>query len=99
MYYVVFLFKPRIGYSSCDGLYIYRNLFITLLFSLKQCYNETCYEEVMVYMQPFSIKYGTTCEPAHEIMILIAYANSQGSGATAHPRNHARAFAVRTHVV
>ena len=22
---------------------------------LKQCYNETCYEEVMVYMQPFSI--------------------------------------------
>lgn len=55
MYYVVFLFKPRIGYSSCDGVYIYRNLFITLLFSLKQCYNETCYEEVMVYMQPFSI--------------------------------------------
>ena len=52
---VVFLFKPRIGYSSCDGVYIYRNLFITLLFSLKQCYNETCYEEVMVYMQPFSI--------------------------------------------
>ena len=45
----------RIGYSSCDGVYIYRNLFITLLFSLKQCYNETRYEEVMVYMQPFSI--------------------------------------------
>ena len=35
-------------------------------------------------------------EPAHEIMVLIAYLNSEGPGETAHPRSLARAFAVRT---
>ena len=38
-------------------------------------------------------------EPTHEILVLIAYANSEGSGATAHPRSHARAFSVRTYGV
>ena len=38
-------------------------------------------------------------EPAHEIMVLIAQANSEGSGEAAYPRNLARAFAVRTHKV
>ena len=38
-------------------------------------------------------------EPAHEIMVLVAQANSEGSGETAHPRSLARAFAVCTHKV
>ena len=35
-------------------------------------------------------------EPAHEIMILITYATSEGSGEPAHPRSLVRTFAVRT---
>ena len=38
-------------------------------------------------------------EPAHEIMVLITYATSDGSGKPAHPRSLARAFAVRTHEI
>ena len=38
-------------------------------------------------------------EPAHEIMELITYATSEGSGEPAHPSSLARAFAVRTHEV
>ena len=44
----------------------------------------------------FSIK---TYEPAHEIMVLITQATSEGSGEPAHPRCLARAFAIRTHKV
>ena len=40
-----------------------------------------------------------TIEPAHEIMVLIAQATSEGSGEPAHPRSLARAFAVRTNEV
>ena len=32
-------------------------------------------------------------------LILIAYANSEGSGATAHPRSLTRAFTAHTYVV
>ena len=35
-------------------------------------------------------------EPAHEIMVLITYAYSEGSGERTHPRSLARAFAGRT---
>ena len=35
-------------------------------------------------------------EPAHEIMVLITKATSEGSGEFAHPRSLNRAFAVRT---
>ena len=38
-------------------------------------------------------------EPAHEIMELITYATSEGSGEPAYPRSDARAFTVRTHEV
>ena len=39
-------------------------------------------------------------EPAHEIMILITLATSEGSGGEpAHPRSLTRAIAVRTHEV
>ena len=38
-------------------------------------------------------------EPAHEIMVLIAYETSEGSGEPAHSRSLTRAFAVRTHDV
>ena len=38
-------------------------------------------------------------EPAHEIMVLITWVNSKGSGELGHLRNLARAFAVRTHEV
>ena len=38
-------------------------------------------------------------EPAHEIMVLITEATSEGSGEPAHPRRLARAFAVRTNEV
>ena len=38
-------------------------------------------------------------EPAHEIMVLIAQTNSEGSGETAHPHSLVRAFAIRTHKV
>ena len=38
-------------------------------------------------------------EPAHEIMVLITFATSEGSGAPAHRRSLARAFTVRTHEV
>ena len=38
-------------------------------------------------------------EPAHEIMVLIIWATSEGSGEPAHMRSLARAFAVRTHEV
>ena len=38
-------------------------------------------------------------DPAHEIMVLITKATSEGSGEPAHPRSLARAFAVRTHEV
>ena len=38
-------------------------------------------------------------EPAHEIMVLITQATSEGSGEPAHPRSLARAFAVRSHEV
>ena len=38
-------------------------------------------------------------EPAHEIMVLITKAASEGSGEPAHSRSLARAFAVRTHAV
>ena len=38
-------------------------------------------------------------EPAHEIMVLITLAVSEGSGEPAHPRSLARAFAVRSHKV
>ena len=40
-----------------------------------------------------------THEPAHEIMVHITSATSEDSGEPAHPRNLARAFAVRTHEV
>ena len=36
-------------------------------------------------------------EPAHEIMVLITQATSEGSGEPAHPRSLTRTFAVRTH--
>ena len=35
-------------------------------------------------------------EPAHEIMVLITQATSEGSGEPAHPRSCARAFTVHT---
>ena len=38
-------------------------------------------------------------EPAHEIMVLITQATSEGPGEPAHPRSLARVFAVRTHEV
>ena len=38
-------------------------------------------------------------EPAHEIMVLITQATSEGSGEPAHPHSLATAFAVRTHEV
>ena len=38
-------------------------------------------------------------EPAHEIMVLVTQATSEGSGEPVHPRSLARAFAVRTHEV
>ena len=54
----------------------------------------------------------TLFEPAHELMVrityatsegsgepAITYATSEGSGEPAHPRSLARAFAVRTHEV
>ena len=37
----------------------------------------------------------TPFEPAHEIVVLITYATSEGSGEPAYPRSLARAFAVR----
>ena len=37
----------------------------------------------------------TIKEPAHEIMVLITFATSEGSGEPAHPRGLAKAFAVR----
>ena len=37
-----------------------------------------------------------TKEPAHEIMVLITYATSKGSGEPVHARSLARAFAVLT---
>ena len=36
----------------------------------------------------------TQNEPAHEIIVLITQATSEGSGKPAHPRNLVRAFAV-----
>ena len=39
----------------------------------------------------------TINEPAHEILVLIKYATSEGTGEPAHSRSLARAFAVRTH--
>ena len=39
----------------------------------------------------------STSEPAHEIMVLIALATSEGSGKPAHSRSLAKAFTVRTH--
>ena len=36
-------------------------------------------------------------ELAHEIMVLVTFATSEGSGEPAHPRRLDRAFAVRTH--
>ena len=41
----------------------------------------------------------TMFEPAHEIMVLITQATSEGSGEPAHPRSLTRAIAVRTHEV
>ena len=41
----------------------------------------------------------TTNEPAHEIMVLITKAASEGSGEPAYPRSLARAITVRTHEV
>ena len=38
-------------------------------------------------------------EPAHEIMVLITSATSEGSGEPVHPRCLARAIAVRTYEV
>ena len=38
-------------------------------------------------------------ELAHEIMVLITQATSEGSGEPAHPRSLARAFAIRAHEV
>ena len=38
-------------------------------------------------------------EPAHEIMVLITKATSDGSGEPAHSRSLARAIPVRTHEV
>ena len=40
-----------------------------------------------------------TNEPAHEIIVLITQATSEGLGEHAHPRSLTRAFAVRTHEV
>ena len=40
-----------------------------------------------------------TFEQAHEIMVLITKATSEGSGELGHPRSLARAFAVRPHEV
>ena len=44
-------------------------------------------------------KYMYSYEPAHEIMVLITQATSEGSGELAHPRSVARAFALRSHEV
>ena len=41
----------------------------------------------------------TLIEPAHEIMVLIIQATSEGSGQPAHPRSLTRAFIVCTHKV
>ena len=41
----------------------------------------------------------TTFEPAHEIMVLITQATSEGSGEPAHLCSRPRAFAVRTNEV
>ena len=46
------------------------------------------------YLQCFFV-----IEPAHEIMVLITSATSEGSGESVHPRSLARAFAVRRHEV
>ena len=43
--------------------------------------------------------YQRLIEPAHEIMVLIIYATSEGSGEPAYQRSLAWAFAVRTHKV
>ena len=48
-------------------------------------------ELILLYLTQFSN------EPAHEIMVLITWATSEGSGEHAHPHSFARAFAVRTH--
>ena len=40
---------------------------------------------------------GSINEPAHEIMVFIAQATSEGSDQPAHPCSLTRAFAVRTH--
>ena len=45
------------------------------------------------------LKYIKLIEPAHEIMVLITQATSEGSGEPAHLRSLSRAFAVRTHEV
>ena len=36
---------------------------------------------------------------SHEILVLIPYATSEGSGATAHPRSPTRDFTARIHVI
>ena len=42
---------------------------------------------------------GSSFEPPHVIMVLIAYANSKDSTATAHPHSLTRAFVVHTRIV
>ena len=44
---------------------------------------------------PGLISFKPTCEPAHEKMCLISYANNKGADQPAHPRSLISAFIVR----
>ena len=52
--------------------------------------------QILTLLQALESLVSWLFEPAQEIMVLIAQANSEGSGESAHPRSLARAFAVRT---
>ena len=52
-----------------------------------------------MFWQMFFFLLDTLIKPAHEIMVLITQATSEGSGKPVHPRSLATAFPVRTHEV
>ena len=52
-------------------------------------------QEILHFYSDFSIKLKNSCEPGHEKMCLMSYANNKGADQPAHPRCLIIAFIVR----
>ena len=69
---------------------------LTCICFFRDLYFPALWDQMGSFWFVLNIYYCLLKEPAHEIMVLITQATSEGSGEPTHPRSLARAFAVRT---